>query len=151
MLIFSVLAALLGCGSVSAHGKSFHFVAPVSSSPATALVMLSGNENPPVDTNKRKGKNTYRVPKSKKVSFETYEENYKKALQLYNNQLYISAARIFEELYPLSLGTPRADTVLFLFADCYYNNQDYEMAAFHFKEYAGKYSSHCPCGFKDYL
>lgn len=141
VLIFSVLAALLGCGSVSAHGKSFHFVAPASSSPASELILLSANDYPPVDTNKRKAKSKSAQPKNKKVSFETYEENYKKAMQFYDNQLYISAARLFEELYPLSLGTPRADTVLFLFADCYYNNQDYEMAAFHFKEYAGKYSA----------
>ena len=76
----------------------------------------------------------------KKVSFETFEENYTKACDYYNRQLYISAARIFEELYPLSMGTPYADTVLFLFADCYYQNRDYEMAAFHYKEYANRYT-----------
>ncbi len=79
--------------------------------------------------------------KAKKVTFETYEENYQKAVGLYNKQLYISAARLFEELYPLSLGTPRADSVLYLFADCYYQNSDFEMAAYHFKEYANKYST----------
>ena len=141
VLIFSVLTALLGCGTVSAHGKSFHFAALIPHSPAMVFIMPSSNDNPPVDTNKRKGKGKTQQPKSKKVTFETYEENYKKALQLYDNQLYISATRLFEELYPLSLGTPRADTILFLFADCYYNNQDYEMAAFHFREYTGKYSA----------
>ena len=83
---------------------------------------------------KAKGSNT------KKVTFETFEENYAKARDYYNRQLYISAARVFEELYPLSMGTPYADTILFLFADCYYQNHDYEMAAFHYKEYANRYT-----------
>lgn len=141
LLIFSILHAMLWGGSVSANGKSFHFVAPYIPSPTSVVILPTVSDYPPVDTNKRKGKNKSPQPKNKKVTFETYEENYKKAMQFYNNHLYISAARLFEELYPLSLGTPRADTVLFLFADCYYNNEDYEMAAFHFKEYAGKYSS----------
>ncbi len=75
----------------------------------------------------------------KKVTFETFEMNYDKALKYYANQQYLSAARLFEELYPLSLGTPVADTLLFLFADCYYKNKDYELAAFHFKDYAKHY------------
>ena len=88
---------------------------------------------------KPKGKKT-KGQNAKKVTFETFEENYNKARDYYNRQLYISAARIFEELYPLSMGTPYADTILFLFADCYYQNRDYEMAAFHYKEYANRYT-----------
>ena len=76
----------------------------------------------------------------KKITFETFEENYSKAKDYYARQLYISASRIFEELYPLSMGTPYADTILFLFADSYYQNHDYEMAAFHYKEYANRYT-----------
>lgn len=139
MLIFSVLTALLWGGSVSAHSNSFLFSSPTSPSPTPQSIQQLGDDDPQSNPKKRKNKNKSSQPKNKKVTFETYEENYQKALQLYNNQLYISAARLFEELYPLSLGTPRADTVLFLFADCYYNNQDYEMAAFHFKEYASRY------------
>lgn len=78
--------------------------------------------------------------KGKKITFESFEENYQKARDYYGRQLYISAARIFEELYPLSMGTPYADTILFLFADCYFQNRDYEMAAFHYKEYANRYT-----------
>lgn len=88
-------------------------------------------------TLKKKPKKT----NSKKVTFETFEQNYERACNYYEKQSYLSAAKIFEELYPLSLGTPLADTILFLFADCYYQNRDYEMAAFHFKEYANRYTS----------
>ena len=87
------------------------------------------------------GKKSGAAKGGKKVTFETFEENLAKARDYYNRQLYISAAKLFEELYPLSMGTPYADTILFLFADCYYQNRDYEMAAFHYKEYANRYSA----------
>lgn len=96
------------------------------------------------DSFKKPKKNSpYRSSKSnnKKVTFETFEQNYERACYYYEKQSFLTAARIFEELYPLSLGTPRADTILFLFADCYYQNRDYEMAAFHFKEYANRYTA----------
>ena len=90
-------------------------------------------------SNKPEEKTKKKSGKSNKVSFETFDMNYAKALKYYDNGQYLSAARIFEELYPLSLGTPTADTLLFLFADCYYKNKDYELAAFHFKDYARHY------------
>jgi outer membrane protein assembly factor BamD len=60
-------------------------------------------------------------------------------MKYYNNQAWLSAARIFEELYPLSIGTPVGDTILFLFADSYFQNRDYQMAAFHFRDYVRRY------------
>lgn len=93
-----------------------------------------------VSSNNDKQKKTKKkTVKSNKVSFETFDMNYAKALKFYENGQYLSAARLFEELYPLSLGTPVADTLLFLFADCYYKNRDFELAAFHFKDYARHY------------
>ncbi|MBP5710625.1 MAG: outer membrane protein assembly factor BamD [Bacteroidales bacterium] len=76
-----------------------------------------------------------------RVTFETFDANYARAVYYYNNRQYLSAAKLFEELYPLSLGTAHADTILFMFADCYFQNRDYEMAAFHFKDYARRYPS----------
>lgn len=86
---------------------------------------------------KEKTKKTKRG--DKKINFENFADNYAKARKFYDNGQYLSAARLFEELYPLSLGTPAADTLLYLFADCYYKNKDYELAAFHFKDYAKHY------------
>lgn len=74
-----------------------------------------------------------------KISFETFEKNLEKAFLYYDKKHYLSAARLFEELYPLSMGTQYADTILFTFADCYFQNKDYEMAAFHFKDYTRRY------------
>lgn len=75
----------------------------------------------------------------KKVTFENFDQQYARAMRYYNNQQFLSAAGLFEDLYPLSLGTPRADTILFLFAHSYYMNGDYEMAAFHFRDYVRRY------------
>ena len=89
----------------------------------------------------RKVKREYRAQEklSKKVTFETFEQNYAKAMRFYEKQQYLSAASLFEELYPISLGTTRADTILFLFAHSYYMNKDYTMAAFHFRDYVRRY------------
>ena len=76
---------------------------------------------------------------SKKVSFETFDANYERAMKFYEKGLYISAAQLFEELYPLSMGSPKADTILFLFATCYYENKDYQLAVYHFKNYTNRY------------
>lgn len=108
----------------------------VQNSQTTAAVNSDKAQN---SGKKSEGKAKKKGVKSNKVSFETFDMNYAKALKYYENGQYLSAARIFEELYPLSLGTPTADTLLFLFADCYYKNKDYELAAFHFKDYARHY------------
>jgi len=92
----------------------------------------------PIDfRSKRKKSKTRRS--SGKVNFETFRQYYDKAMKFYDNKAWLSAARIFEELYPLSIGTPLGDTILFLFADSYFQNRDYQMAAFHFRDYARKY------------
>ncbi len=76
---------------------------------------------------------------SNKVTFDSFEENYQKALNYYNKSSYLSAAQLFEKLYPLSIGTPYGDTILFLFADCYFKNKDFQLAAYHFKDYERRY------------
>lgn len=86
----------------------------------------------------KKKKTTTRLS-NKRVTFETFDQNYERALKYYKNKQWLSAAGLFEELYPLALGTPRADTILYLFADSYYQNGDYNMAAFHFKDYVRRY------------
>jgi outer membrane protein assembly factor BamD len=94
----------------------------------------------PIDIKNNKKKSTSSKSRNKgKVNFESFKQYYEKAMKYYNNKAYLSAARIFEELYPLSIGTPLGDTILFLFADSYYQNHDYQMAAFHFRDYTRKY------------
>lgn len=111
----------------------------------TNLFFSDVNTSEPKEKKEKKEKKKKDKPENrnlrstKRVTFETYEYNYQRAVEYYKNGQYLSAARIFEELYPLSLGTPRADSILYMFADCYYQNQDYTLAAFHFKDYARRY------------
>ncbi len=105
-------------------------------------VCLSMDTSKPVtkkDSTKPAKKKTITRVRDKRVTFETFDQNYERALKYYNNKQWLSAAGLFEELYPLSLGTPRADTILYLFADSYYQNGDYNMAAFHFRDYVRRY------------
>ena len=92
----------------------------------------------PIDIRGKK-KSSKKHKASGKVNFESFRQYYDKAMKYYDNKAYLSAARIFEELYPLSIGTPLGDTILFLFADSYFQNRDYQMAAFHFRDYARRY------------
>jgi len=95
---------------------------------------------PPIDIkNKKKREKSSKSKGKGKVNYETFRQYYEKALKYYDNKAYLSAARIFEELYPLSIGTPLGDTILFLFADSYFQNRDYQMAAFHYKDYTRRY------------
>lgn len=137
ILIFSLLWF---CAGESSARENFFYSHPSGKETTAHVYENHQYVIPGVDKKKPKSKNSSNS-KNKKVTFETFEENYLKARQYYEKHLYISAAKLFEELYPLSLGTPLADTVLFFFADCYYLNGDYELAAYHFKEYAGKYAS----------
>ena len=80
------------------------------------------------DTTPRK----YRKLKTKEAKFAA-------AKGYYDKGLYLSAADLFERIYPLYMGSEQGDSILFLFADCYYRNGDYLMAAFHFNDFTRKY------------
>jgi len=137
LLIFLVLYMLFG--DVSAATKDNFF--PKN----TTLRCFEFNEAveiyvASVDIKNKKKKPKAQRSKSKgKVNFESFRQYYDKALKHYDNKAWLSAARIFEELYPLSIGTPIGDTILFLFADSYFQNRDYQMAALHYKEYTRRY------------
>lgn len=110
---------------------------------ATAFIQNSAIYSVQADTTKpekaAKKEKRAAVQSGKKVTFENFDESYARAMRHYNREQYLSAAGIFEELYPLSLGTDKADTILYLFAYCYYKNADYNMAAFHFRDYVRRY------------
>jgi outer membrane protein assembly factor BamD len=94
----------------------------------------------PIEVGSKKKKTKTHKPKSKgKVSFETFQQNYDKAMKYYKNQSWLSAVRIFDELIPIAMGTPLGDTILFCTADCFFQNHDYQMASFRFREYVRRY------------
>jgi len=71
--------------------------------------------------------------------YKTKEAKYEAAKTYYAKGAYLSAAQLFEEVYPLYMSHPEGDTILFLFADSYMKNADYLMGAFHFRDYIRRY------------
>lgn len=71
--------------------------------------------------------------------YKTKEAKYEAAKTYYNKGAYLTAAQLFEEVYPLYISSPEGENILFLFADSYMKNHDYLMGAFHFKDYLRRY------------
>ena len=71
--------------------------------------------------------------------YKTKEAKYEAAKTYYSKGAYLSAAQLFEEVYPLYVSSPEGENILFLFSDSYMKNHDYLMAAFHFKDYLRRY------------
>ena len=137
---FNLLIFLILCFTFSDAfaAEEFHLFQNVNSSYAFEVGASTATSVSPIDI-KNKKKKTKVKKSSGKVNFESFRQYYDKAMRYYNNKAWLSAARIFEELYPLSIGTTLGDTILFLFADSYFQNHDYQMAAFHFRDYARRY------------
>lgn len=142
LLIFSFLLCCVGLSSTKAGVGFVYSENGFLSGDGWEEDRLAPNDT--IVKNKKEKKKKERLEKrntnpKKKITFETFERNYQRGMKFYQNDQYLSAARIFEELYPLSLGTPYADTILFTFAHCYYLNKDYEMAVFHYKDYTRRF------------
>jgi len=136
LLIFLILCMFFG--EASAATKGDFLLKNVNIDLSEVHNVAEASSAAPIDI-KSKKKRAKKHKASGKVNFESFRQYYDKAIKYYDNKAYLSAARIFEELYPLSIGTPIGDTILFLFADSYFQNHDYQMAAFHFRDYARRY------------
>ncbi|MDR3046814.1 MAG: outer membrane protein assembly factor BamD [Bacteroidales bacterium] len=133
--IFNLLIITVLASSLSANEVEFY----VNYSRKSSIEIQ--NDSIPVKNKKVKDKpeNRKMTGSKGKITFESFDKNYERAMKYYKNQQWLSAARLFEELYPLSIGTPASDTILFSFADCYFQNHDYELSAFHYKEYTRRF------------
>lgn len=134
--LFNLLIVSILCSPIGISATSFLPTCPNNFSVSNSAEI--DDFTTPIDI-KSKKKKSKKTKASGKVTFDSFDEYYKKALKFYDSKAWLSAARIFEELYPLSIGTPRGDSILFLFADSYFQNRDYQMASFHFKTYTRSY------------
>jgi outer membrane protein assembly factor BamD len=135
LLIFLTLCFFLGEANAAPEIETFPTVNHFCVYEVNEVAEMSAS---PIEI-KSKNKKSKSHKSSGKVNFETFRQYYDKAMKFYDNKAWLSAARIFEELYPLAIGTPMGDTILFLFADSYFQNRDYQMAAFHFRDYVRRY------------
>lgn len=70
-----------------------------------------------------------------------YKLKYKKAFEYYNDEDFVKAQTLFEQLIPVYGGTKQADSVNFYHAMSYYNTQDYLLAGHYFKTFASTFGN----------
>lgn len=111
----------------------------------TLLVIMSvpifsqGKEKPLQKKEKQIEKKNTTKTNRKFRKYKTKEEKFEAAKMYYSKGSFLTASQLFEEIYPLYLGTDKGDSILFLFASSYYHNADYLVAAFYFNDFLRKY------------
>ncbi len=68
-----------------------------------------------------------------------YELKYSYAKKYFNQQKYARSATLLEELYPIFRGMQSAEEALYLLAQSYYGQKDYQTASQYFETYYNSY------------
>nr|WP_193316086.1 outer membrane protein assembly factor BamD [Flavicella marina] len=66
-------------------------------------------------------------------------EKYKMATELYENQKFDKALRLFEMITPAYKGKPQMERIQFMVSQSYMNTKDYANAAYYFERFASNY------------
>lgn len=69
-----------------------------------------------------------------------YEKKYEAAVKYYNEKDYFKSEALLEELLSIYKGTKRAEEIYYYYAYCHFGLQEYDYAAFHFKNYVKNFS-----------
>jgi outer membrane protein assembly factor BamD len=70
-----------------------------------------------------------------------YQKKYEMGIRLYEEEEYVKAATLFDQIDNIFRGTTKADTVKYYQAKSYYGQRDYMMAGHYFSELAMTYPS----------
>ncbi len=70
---------------------------------------------------------------------DDFQLKYKTAMEYYEEENYVRAATLIEQVLPVYRGTLTAAELQFTLARCYYHRGDYIMAAHHFDSFARDY------------
>ena len=70
---------------------------------------------------------------------EDIAAKYKMAEELYKEEKYKKALRLFEQIVPQYRGKPQAERVMYYYADTYYQIGDYYLAGYQFERFAKSY------------
>ncbi len=76
----------------------------------------------------------------KVLKSESMEYKYEQALKYYENEEYYKALPILEELITIYKGTKKVDQLYFYYADAQFKQDNFLIAAFHFKNFSSAYS-----------
>lgn len=75
----------------------------------------------------------------KALKSSDYNLKYEKALQYYAEEDYYRAQTLLDELVSIYKGTDKAETILYCYADCHYQQKDYILGAYYFENFAKTY------------
>ena len=67
------------------------------------------------------------------------ERQYAAAMQYYQKGKYTKAKELFERVIPMTRATPRADTVSYYLAKCYFFDGDYSLAGYMYEQLITNY------------
>jgi len=70
-----------------------------------------------------------------------FEKKYEVAIDLYEEEEYVKAATLLDQVANIYRGTTKADTVKYYQAKAYYGQRDYMMAGYYFNELSTTYAS----------
>lgn len=69
------------------------------------------------------------------LSSSDYDLKYEKAKEYYDEEDYVRASALYEELLPVFRGTERSEEVYYRYAYCYYHQANYLMAGYYFRNF----------------
>jgi outer membrane protein assembly factor BamD len=70
---------------------------------------------------------------------DNVDKKYEAALKYYDKKDYYKAAMLLEELIPLLKGRPESEKAQFYFANSHYNQQDYVLSSYYFRNFYETY------------
>ncbi len=73
---------------------------------------------------------------------DDFQLKYDRAMEYYEDEEYVRAATLIEQILPIYRGTQRAAELNFILANSYYHRGDYIMAAHHFDSFMRDYPTH---------
>jgi len=75
----------------------------------------------------------------KALKNEDVKVKYEVAEKLYEEKKYKKAIRLFEQISPNYTGKPQGERIYYFLANCYFNVEDYYLAAYQFERFAKSY------------
>lgn len=76
---------------------------------------------------------------------------YKKGLEYYENEQYMKAVTLFEQVIPRMKGTEKSEELNYMQAQCYYKMKDYVMAGHYFRTFVRTYYNSPKAEEADYM
>ena len=80
-----------------------------------------------------------------------YKLKLEKAMEYYNEEEYVRASTLFDQIAPVYRGTIKADTVFYYQAMSYYMQRDYILSGHHFNQLATNYPNSVYAEESDYM